>query len=168
MDAARLSPEPLLRDSFDGFVELVTTVFLDSIVFFTTAGFCALAPRVFVRITNRFARWNFSTQAQKDFCIVSAIVLAAVHFLLILLLALEDDTGVTPNAPSVFWAIMWSTGILVGVLGGFLAAAVIALLWYTDDRPLKKKKDVSRSGTRTSLPSSSHSPRTEALYPKDS
>jgi len=121
------SHSPLLRDTFDGFLELITTVFLDSIVFFLTLGFCILAPRLFIRITNRFARWNVSVEDQKGFCIFSGIVLTAVHSLLTMLLALDDDTGVTPNAPSVFWAIMWSTGIIVGVLGGFLAATVVAL-----------------------------------------
>ncbi|KEQ74128.1 hypothetical protein M436DRAFT_45339 [Aureobasidium namibiae CBS 147.97] len=125
--AKMASHKSLLRDSFDGFLELITTVFLDSIVFFLTLGFCILAPRLFIRITNRFARWNVSTEDQKGFWVFSAIVLTAVHSLLTLLLALDDDTGVTPNAPSVFWAIMWSTGIIVGVLGGFLAATVVAL-----------------------------------------
>jgi hypothetical protein len=121
------SHKPLLRDTFDGFLELISTVFLDSIVFFLTLGFCILAPRLLIRITNRFARWNFSIEDQKGFCIFSAIVLIIVHSLLTMLFALDDDTGVTPNAPSVFWAIMWSTGIMVGVLAGFLKATEVAL-----------------------------------------
>jgi len=125
--AKMASHSPLLRDTFDGFLELITTVFLDSIVFFLTLGLCILAPRLFIRITNRFARWNVSTEDQKGFCIFSAIVLITVHSLLTMLFALDDDTGVTPNAPSVFWAIMWSTGIMVGVLAGFLTATGVAL-----------------------------------------
>lgn len=121
------SHKPLLRDSFDGFLELVTTVFLDSIVFFLTLGFCVLAPRLFIRITNRFARWKLSIEDLKGFYILATISLATAHSILTLLFALDDDTGVTPNAPSVFWAITWSTGIIVGGLGGFLAATVVAL-----------------------------------------
>lgn len=128
MKPHKMAPDkPLLRDSFDGFLELITTVFLDSIVFFVTLGFCVLAPRLFIRITNRFARWKVNLDDQKAFCILSTIVLTTVHALFSLLFALDDDTGVTPNAPSVFWAIMWSTGIIVGGLGGFLAATVVAL-----------------------------------------
>jgi hypothetical protein len=36
--------------------------------------------------------------------------------------------GITPNAPSVFWAIMWSTGIIAGVTGGFTASAILMLV----------------------------------------
>jgi len=128
MDSANLAPHgPLLHDSFDGFVQLTTAVFLDSIVFFITLGFCIIAPRVFVWIINRLARWNFSIQAQKDFCMLSAIILVTIHTFLSMLFALYDDSGLSPNAPSVFWAIMWSTAILVGGAGGFLVATVIVL-----------------------------------------
>lgn len=127
-DPARMvSHQPLLRDSLDGFLELVTTVFLDSIVFFLALGFCVLAPRVFTRITTRFARWNLSIEDQKTFYMLATIVLVTAHSILTLLLALDDDTGVIPDAPSVFWAIMWSTGIMVGILAGFLTATVVAL-----------------------------------------
>lgn len=128
IDPARMvSRRPLLRDSLDGFLGLVTTVFLDSIVFFLALGFCVLAPRVFTRITTRFARWKLNIEDQKTFHILATIVLVTAHSILTLLLALDDDTGVTPNAPSVFWAIMWSTGIMVGILAGFLTATVVAL-----------------------------------------
>jgi hypothetical protein len=54
--------------------------------------------------------------------------LAVLHAVLCLFFGTQDDLGVTPNAPTVFWAIMWSTGILVGVSGGFLVTTVLVLL----------------------------------------
>jgi hypothetical protein len=45
-----------------------------------------------------------------------------------MLFGTQDDLGVTSNAPTVFWAIMWSMGILVGVSGGFLVTTVLVLL----------------------------------------
>jgi hypothetical protein len=104
--------EPLLRDFLDGFLQLVTAVFLDSVVFFMTLALCVLAPRIFVRIINRIPRWKVGMQAQNDFCMLAAIALAAVHVILSMLFALHDDLGITPDPPSVFWAIIWSTGII--------------------------------------------------------
>lgn len=57
-----------------------------------------------------------------------AIVLTLMHAFLSMLFALHDDSGLSPNAPSVFWALMWSSGILLGVAGGFAAAAVVLVL----------------------------------------
>jgi hypothetical protein len=59
---------------------------------------------------------------------LAAIFLAVVHVVLSMLFGTQDDLGVTPNAPTVFWAIMWSTGIVSGVFGGFLGATVLVLL----------------------------------------
>jgi multidrug efflux pump subunit AcrB len=80
-----------------------------------------------VRIFNRLARLDLNAQTQKEVSIFSAILLATTHVFLCMLFSLYDDAGITPNAPSVFWGIMWSTGIIVGVVGGFLVATVIAL-----------------------------------------
>jgi hypothetical protein len=132
MDPTTFPPpaEPLLRDSLDGFLHLITAVFLDSIVFFTTLSLCILFPRIFVRIVNPLVqqRWKPTPRAQKDFCMLAAILLAVVHVVLSMLFGTQDDLGVTPNAPTVFWAIMWSMGILVGVSGGFLVTTVLVLL----------------------------------------
>lgn len=122
------SHQPLLHDSFDGFLQLISVVFLDSIVFFLTLGFCMLAPRLFVISVKRFTRWNLSPENQKALCIGAAALFALMHVFLTMLLALYDDSGLTPNAPSVFWAVMWSTGIIVGVEGGLLVATVIVLI----------------------------------------
>jgi hypothetical protein len=132
MDPTKFPPpaEPLLRDSFDGFLHLVTAVFMDSVVFFITLSLCILFPIIFVRIVNPLAqqRWKTSAQAQNDFCMLAALALAVVHVVLCLLFGLHDDLGLTPNAPTVFWAIMWSTGIVGGMFGGFLAATVLMLV----------------------------------------
>lgn len=129
MNAAdKTSHQPLLHDSFDGFLQLITAVFLDSIVFFLTLGFCMLAPRVFVISVKNLTRWTFSPENQKALCIGSAAFFAMMHLFLTMLFGLYDDTGLSPNAPSIFWAIMWSTGIIVGVEGGLLVATVVVLM----------------------------------------
>jgi hypothetical protein len=132
MDPTDYTPpsKPLLHDSLSGFFNLITTVILDSILFFTTLGLCILYPRIYVRIINPLAppRWKPSIQAQKDFCMLAGLALAVVHVVLCMLFALHDDLGLTPNAPSVFWAIVWSMGIVSGVAGGFLVASVIVLI----------------------------------------
>lgn len=87
-----------------------------------------LAPRLFVISVKRFTRWNLSPENQKALCIGAAALFALMHVFLTMLLALYDDSGLTPNAPSVFWAVMWSTGIIVGVEGGLLVATVIVLI----------------------------------------
>jgi hypothetical protein len=132
MDPAKFPPpaEPLLRDSFDGFLHLITAVFLDSIVFFTTLASILLFPRLcFPLIYRRLPqRWKLSLQAQNHTAMFAGAGLAVVHAFLCLLFGTQDDLGVTPNAPTVFWAIMWSTGIVGGVFGGFLAATVLVLV----------------------------------------
>jgi hypothetical protein len=133
MDSAKSTPpnESLLRDSLDGFLHLVTVVFLDSIVFFITLGLlCILFPRTFIRIINPLAqqRWKPTPRAQNDFRMLAAIFLLVVHVVLCLLFGTQDDLGITPNAPTVFWAVVWSTGIVSGVFGGFLAATVLVLV----------------------------------------
>lgn len=128
MDAAgQISHQPLLHDSFDSFFQLIGIVFLDSIVFFLTLGFCMLAPRIFVISVKSLTRWTFTPENQKALCIGSAAFFAMMHLFLTLLFGLYDDSGLSPNAPSVFWAIMWSTGIIVGVEGGLLVATVVVL-----------------------------------------
>ena len=126
--AIRDSHQPLLHDSFDGFLQLISVVFLDSIVFFLTLGLCMLAPRLFIVSVKRFTRWDLSSENQKALCIGAAALFAIMHVFLTMLFALYDDTGLSPNAPSVFWAIMWSTGIIVGVEWGLLVATVIVLI----------------------------------------
>jgi hypothetical protein len=128
MDPTKFTPssEPLLRDSFDGFLHLITTVFLDSIVFFTTLPSCILFPRLcFPLLYRRLPqRWKLGLQAQNDIAMFAGGELAVLHAFLCLLFGTQDDLGVTPNAPTVFWAVVWSTGILMGVGGGFLAVSV--------------------------------------------
>jgi hypothetical protein len=126
--AGQTSHQSLLHDSFDSFFQLIRVVFLDSIVFFLTLGFCMLAPRVFVISIKHLTRWTLSAENQKALCIVLAAFFAFMHLFLTLLFGLYDDTGVSPNAPSVFWAVMWSTGVIVGIEGGLLVATVVVLI----------------------------------------
>jgi hypothetical protein len=132
MDPAKYTPpsEPLLHASFSSFLNLITAVFFDSILFFLTLGLCILYPRIYIRIINPLARprWKPSTQAQNDFRMLAGLALAAVHVVLCMLFALHDDLGLTPNAPSVFWAIVWSMWIVSGVFGGFLVASVVVVV----------------------------------------
>ncbi|TIA11187.1 hypothetical protein D6C80_07652 [Aureobasidium pullulans] len=118
----------IVQASAEGVIQLITTAFLDSIVFFTTLGLCILAPRISFKIIQSTARRKFSPEHQEVFRVGSMIVLTLMHAFLSMLFALHDDSGLTPNAPLVFWAVMWSSGILLGVTGGFTAAAVLLVL----------------------------------------
>ncbi|THZ19392.1 hypothetical protein D6C89_07767 [Aureobasidium pullulans] len=120
--------DAMVQASAEGVIQLITTAFLDSIVFFTTLGLCILAPKISLKIFQSTTRWKFSPEHQEVFRVGSMIVLTLMHAFLSMLFALHDDSGLTPNAPSVFWAVMWSSGILLGVAGGFTAAAVVLVL----------------------------------------
>lgn len=87
-----------------------------------------LAPRVFVISIKHLTRWTLSPENQKALCILLAAFFALMHLFLTLLFGLYDDTKFSPNAPSVFWAVMWSTGIIVGIEGGLLVATVVVLI----------------------------------------
>ncbi|KEQ64496.1 uncharacterized protein M437DRAFT_44152 [Aureobasidium melanogenum CBS 110374] len=126
--AGQASHQPLLQDSIDGFFQLITVVFLDSIVFFLTLGFCMLAPRIFVLAVKLLTRWTINAENQKALCFISGFFFALMHLFMTILFSVHDEEGSTPDAPSVFWAVMWSTGIVVGVEGGLLVATVIVLL----------------------------------------
>lgn len=112
----------------DGFFQLITVVFLNSIIFFLTLGFCMLAPRIFVLAVKLLTRWTINAENQQVLCIGLAGFFAIMHIFMTIVFGVRDETGSTPDAPSVFWAIMWSTGIVVGVEGGLLVATVIVLL----------------------------------------
>jgi hypothetical protein len=120
--------DSIVQASAEGVIQLINTAFLDSIVFFTTLGLCILAPKVSLKIIQSMARRNFSPEHQEIVRVGSAIVLTLIHAFLSMLFALHDDSGLSPNAPSVFWALMWSSGISLGVAGGFTAAAVVLVL----------------------------------------
>ncbi|THX66287.1 hypothetical protein D6D08_07303 [Aureobasidium pullulans] len=120
--------DAIVQASVEGVIQLITTVFVDSIIFFTTLGLCILAPSISLKTIQSTTRWKFSPEHQEIFRLGSAIILTLMHAFLSMLFALHDDSGLTPNAPSVFWAVMWSSGILLGVTGGFTAAAVLLVL----------------------------------------
>lgn len=120
--------DSIVQASAEGVIKLTTTAILDSIVFFTTLGLCILAPRISLKIIQSTTRWKFSPEHQEVFRVGSVIVLTLMHAFLSMLFALHDDSGLSPNAPSVFWAVMWSSGILLGVTVGFTAAAVLLVL----------------------------------------
>lgn len=87
-----------------------------------------LDPRVFVNSVKNLTRWILSQENQKALCTGSAAFCAMMHLFLTMLFGLYDDTGLSPDAPSVFWAIMWSTGIIVGIKGGLLVVTVVVLM----------------------------------------
>ena len=118
----------IVQASAEGVIQLITTAFLDSIVFFTTLGLCILAPKISLQIFQSTARRKFSPEHQEILRVGSSFVLTLMHAFLSMLFALHDDSGLSPNAPSVFWALTWSSGILLGVAGGFTAAAVFLVL----------------------------------------
>ncbi|KAL2029252.1 hypothetical protein VTO58DRAFT_108444 [Aureobasidium pullulans] len=126
--ANHASYDPMPQASAESVIQLINTAFLDSIIFFTTMGLCILAPKISLKIIQSTARRNFSPEHQEIFRVGWAIVLTLMHAFLSMLFALHDDSGLSPNAPSVFWALMWSSGILLGVAGGFAAAAVVLIL----------------------------------------
>lgn len=126
--ANHASYDPMLQASAESVIQLINTVFLDSIIFFTTIGLCILAPKISLKIIQSTARWKFSPEHQEVFRVGSVIVLTLMHAFLSMMFALHDDSGLSPNAPSVFWALVWSSGILLGVAGGFTAAAILLVL----------------------------------------